>query len=140
MMDRRLVEKYAAHIVEAIEHLRRYGRPADVGSDPVQFGFVVHTLQTAVQAAIDVAAIIVAERRLGEPSTNRELFELIAKDGWVDSHRADLWKRIVSFRNIVVHRYLTVDPAIVQSIVETHLDDLLAFVRGIRDRLAADDT
>lgn len=138
MMDRRLVEKHAAYIVEAVERLRRHGKPAEIESDPVQFGFIVHALQTAVQAAIDLAATIVAERRLGEPTTNRELFELIARDGWVGSADAELWKRIVSFRNIVVHRYLTVDPRIVRGIAETHLDDLLAFVRGIRDRLATD--
>ncbi|MCA8950526.1 MAG: DUF86 domain-containing protein [Planctomycetes bacterium] len=136
-MDQKLVEKYAAHIVEAVARLRRHARPADLERDPVQYGFVVHELQTAVQAAIDVAAILVAERRLGEPATNRELFDLIARDGWVDPDRSDLWKRIVSFRNIVVHRYLTVDAQIVRGILENHLDDLLAFVRGIRDRLAS---
>jgi uncharacterized protein with HEPN domain len=35
---------------------------------------------------------------------------------------------------VVVHRYLQVDPRIVQGIVERDLDDLLGFVRTIRDR------
>jgi uncharacterized protein YutE (UPF0331/DUF86 family) len=39
-----------------------------------------------------------------------------------------------------VHRYLTVDAHIVRGIIESHLDDLLAFVRGIRERLASDDS
>jgi len=138
-MDRSLVEKHAAYIVTAVESLRRHGKPEELDSNPVQFGFIVHTLQTAVQAAIDVAAIIVAERKLGEPATNRELFELIAHDGWVDANRAELWQRIVSFRNIVVHRYLAVDARVVRGIVDSHMDDLLAFVRGIRERLAADN-
>lgn len=134
-MDRALVEKLLAHVVESVGLVRRHGKPALLQSDPVQFGFVTHTLQTAVQAAIDVAAVIVSERGLGEPDTNRELFAKLAADGWVSPDRADLWKRIVSFRNVVVHRYLAVDPAIVRSIVELHLDDLLAFARDVRSRL-----
>ncbi len=137
-MDARLIEKHAAHVVEAVERLRRYGNTEAIETDPVQFGFVAHTLQTAIQAAIDVAAIIVAERRLGEPRTNRELFRLVASDGWIDAASVDLWKRIVGFRNIVVHRYLVVDARVLRGIVEQNLDDLLAFVRGVRDRLEDD--
>src|SRR5947208_2323631 len=83
----------------------------------------VLAIQTAVQAAIDVAAVIVAERGLGEPANNREMFAKLAADGWLPAAEIDVWKRIVSFRNIVVHRYLELDPSIVKAIVGSHLDD-----------------
>lgn len=134
-MDRELIDKHLAHIVDQVESVRRRSRPERLADDPVQLGFTVHTLQTAVQAAIDVAAMIVAERRLGEPRSNRELFEKLAADGWIPPASVPLWKHVVAFRNIVVHRYLAVDPAVARAIVEGHLDDLLAFVRAIRDRL-----
>ena len=38
-------------------------------------------------------------------------------------------------RNIVVHRYLDVDPAIVRSVLVTNLGDFGAFVQSIRARL-----
>jgi uncharacterized protein YutE (UPF0331/DUF86 family) len=41
---------------------------------------------------------------------------------------------MVSFRNIVVHRYLQIDVRIVRSIVERDLDDLLAFVAVVEAR------
>jgi hypothetical protein len=41
--------------------------------------FVEHTLQTAIQAAIDVTGHIVSDERLGEPRTNREMFDLLAR-------------------------------------------------------------
>ena len=37
--------------------------------------FVSHTLQLAIQASLDAASHIVSDERLGEPRTNRELFE-----------------------------------------------------------------
>jgi uncharacterized protein YutE (UPF0331/DUF86 family) len=83
-----------------------------------------------------VATLIVAERKLGEPDSTRSLFRLLAGDGWVTAAQADVWRRIVGFRNIVVHRYLDVDPAIVRSVLTTNLGDFGDFVRAVRDRLA----
>jgi uncharacterized protein YutE (UPF0331/DUF86 family) len=134
-MDKVLIEKHLVFLGEAVAALKQHGKPASLATDPVQFGFVVHSLQTAVQAAIDVAAMIVSARKLGEPTTNREMFEKLATDGWVTPSESAVWIRIVSFRNIVVHRYLQVDVRVVRSIVENHLEDLLGFARSVRDRL-----
>lgn len=59
----------------------------------------------------------------------------MAGAGWITPSQAALCRRMVSFRNVVVHRYLQVDLAILQRIVERDLDDLLGFVRSIRDRV-----
>ena len=44
-------------------------------------------------------------------------------------------RRMVGFRDIVVHGYEIVDVAIVRVIVEQRLDDLLRFVTLIRAKL-----
>lgn len=137
MSDLPLVQKRLAHVVECVERLRRLARPQDLGTDPVQLGFVAHTLQTAIQAMVDVASTIVSAERLPEPETNADLFARLAQAGWIPAEQAVVYRRVVAFRNILVHRYVDVDPAIVRSIVERHLDDLLAFVRAVRDRLPA---
>ncbi|MCC6782163.1 MAG: DUF86 domain-containing protein [Planctomycetes bacterium] len=46
--------------------------------------------------------------------------------------QVEVWRRIVGFRNLVVHRYLEVDPAIVRGMLETSSVDLSDFVRSIR--------
>jgi hypothetical protein len=55
------------------ELLRRLARPAEIAHDLREQRFVEHTLQIAIQAALDVASHIVSDQRLGEPRTNREL-------------------------------------------------------------------
>lgn len=40
-------------------------------------------------------------------------------------------QRMIGFRNIAVHQYQVLDPAIVASVVQGDLDDLLAFCRTI---------
>lgn len=135
-MDARLIEKRLAWIEAGCERLRRLAKPDRIADDEVQRAFVEHNLQTAIQAAIDIATLILGERKLGEPDSTRSMFRLLAHDGWVTNEQADVWRRIVGFRNIVVHRYLDVDPAIVRAVLVTNLDDFGRFVRSVRDRLA----
>lgn len=52
------------------------------------------------------------------------------------AEQAEVWRRIVGFRNVVVHRCLDVDPSIVLAVLVNNLDDLGSFVRSIRARLA----
>lgn len=84
---------------------------------------------------LDVAYAIASEHNLGEPTDHRQVFDRLAGAGWISTEQAALCRRMVAFRNVVVHRYLQVDLTILQRIVERDLDDLLGFVRSIRDRL-----
>ena len=55
-----------------------------------------------------------------------------------DVQLASALHNMVGFRNILVHGYEAVNPAQIEKITRHHLDDLLAFVRAIRDRLASE--
>lgn len=83
-------------------------------------------LQRAVQAAIDLAAHVVADEGYGVPSDSAEIFVLLDEHGVLDSDLAGRLRKMVGFRNVAVHAYQRLDPAIVQSIVDRHLDDLRA--------------
>ena len=130
-----LIVKRLAFITECVEDLRRLARPDQLAADKVQQRFVEHTLLIAIQAMIDVAFAILSEHKLGEPSENRQAFDQLAAAAWITPEMAALCRRMVAFRNVVVHRYLQVDRRIVQEILRRDLDDLLTFVRAIRDRL-----
>lgn len=140
MIDDDLVAKRLAYVVDGVERLRRYAQPERLLVDPVQLGFVEHTLQNAIQAMLDVASSVVSSLRLGEPRTNAELFDRLSQAGWIPAARVDVYRRIVAFRNILVHRYVEVDAAVVRSILDRHVDDLLAFVREIREKTAGERT
>jgi uncharacterized protein YutE (UPF0331/DUF86 family) len=133
--DPELVEKKLAVIESCVADLRRLARPAELTRDIREERFVEHTLQMAIQAALDVASHIVSDRRLGEPRTNRELFDLLERDGWISSVLTDTMRRMVGFRNVLVHGYDTVDLQIVRDVVEHRLADLLEFVQVVRIRL-----
>jgi uncharacterized protein YutE (UPF0331/DUF86 family) len=132
MTDRDLVEKKLAFIETCVSELRRLAIPGDIDRDVKELRFVEHTLQVAIQAALDVAGHIVADDRLGEPATNHELFTLLEKAGRIDANVGRALRAAVGFRNILVHGYAAVDPAIVRDVLANRLGDLIAFVEAIR--------
>lgn len=135
MTDAQLIAKKLAAIETHVRELRELANLDRIRDDLREQRFVEHTLQLAVGAALDTASHIVSDDRLGEPRTNRELFDLLARARWIPPELAEALRAIVGFRNILVHGYDTVDLGIVETIVREHLDDLLAFVSSIRERL-----
>jgi len=83
VIDKALVEKKLAFIETCLRELAELADMAKLDTDVREQRFVQHTLQMALQAALDTSSHIVSARRLGEPETNRELFALLVSDGWV---------------------------------------------------------
>lgn len=135
MSDVPLIEKKLARIEQCLADLRSRADVEVLSTDVVMQRFVEHTLQIAIQAALDVASHIVSSERLGEPSTNHELFDLLARGSWLEPEVVGALRGMVGFRNVVVHEYDDVDLAVVRDVVEHHLDDLVAFVAAIRKKL-----
>lgn len=134
MTDPDLLAKRLALIETCAQQLRTLAQPAAIAHDVREARFVEHTLQIAIQAALDAASHVVSDARLGEPRTNRDLFQLLARAGIVSADQARALQAMAGFRNILVHGYQDVDVRIVRDVLEHHLDDLVTFARTIRER------
>jgi uncharacterized protein YutE (UPF0331/DUF86 family) len=135
MTDDDLVAKKLAFIETCVRERRELAHPDRIEQDLREERFVAHTLQLAIQAALDVASHIVSDERLGEPANNRQLFELLVGNGWVPGSLARPLAQMVGFRNVLVHGYQEVDKTVVRDVVENRLDDITAFVAAVRSRL-----
>jgi uncharacterized protein YutE (UPF0331/DUF86 family) len=132
MTDQDLVAKKLAFIETCLRDLRQQARPDRLSADVRELRFVEHTLQIAIQATLDVASHIVSDNRLGEPRTNRDLFDILGRHGWLPPPLVAVLRDMGSFRNILVHGYAEVDVAVVREVLECHLPDFEAFVAAIR--------
>jgi len=132
MTDRELVAKKLAEIETHVRELRTMADLGRFQQDIKEERFVAHTLQLAVQAAIDVASHVVSDDRLGEPATNEELFTLLERHGWLEPEHAGRLRDMARFRNLLVHGYAKVDLAIVEDIVRNQLQDLESLVAAVR--------
>lgn len=95
---------------------------------------VLVNLQRAVQAAIDLAAHVVAAEAYGLPDSLAGSFSLLEGQGVLEAGLAERMRKMVGFRNIAVHNYQALDPEIVEAIVTRHLDDLRAFSARVLQR------
>jgi uncharacterized protein YutE (UPF0331/DUF86 family) len=126
MVERDVVlAKVAAidHCLNRISEVR--GEPRRSALLPIDVeDIVVVNLQRAAQAAIDLALHVAASEGYGLPGDLAEGFTLLEKNGVIDSELAAKLRRMVGFRNIAVHQYQTLDPAIVDAIAASHAQDL----------------
>lgn len=135
MNDPELIEKKLAAIETYLRELETLADPARLRDDTKEERFIAHTLQLAIQEALDVASHIVSDDRLGEPRTNRELFTLLEKAGWIEEELADRLRNMAGFRNLLVHGYAAVDLSVLEEILAERLGDLDAFAVAVRARI-----
>lgn len=126
-MDTALIEKKLAFIQTCVRELHELAEPEHLSSDIRERRFVEHTLQLAIQAALDAASHWVSARRLGEPESNRALFRLLTEDRVIDRELGETLAAMAGLRNILVHGYQTVNMDMLREILEHHLGDLNRF-------------
>ena len=88
---------------------------------------VDRTLHLAIETCMDVADHIVADRRLRVPETGAESFEILAEAGLLATSLGTALASMVGFRNILVHDYARLDPAIVVRVLQKDLTDIERF-------------
>ncbi len=119
------------NIDDALDRIERVAGPdAELEAWMVEDLFALY-LQRAVEACIDIANHLIAQNRWTTPKSASQAFETLREQGVFDEDFTDTLIAMVGFRNVAVHAYGTLDPTIVRSIAENHLDDLRAFSRRI---------
>lgn len=105
MVDADLIHKRIAFIETCVREPREIADPSRLGHDVREERFIAHTLQFAIQAALDIASRVVSAGRFGEPTTNRNLFDLLERANWLPAELATRLRDMAGFRNVVVHGY-----------------------------------
>lgn len=88
---------------------------------------VERTLHLAIETCMDIADHVVADRRLRVPETGADTFQVLGDAGLLDTELAGALARMVGFRNILVHDYARLDPALVLRAVRDDWRDMERF-------------
>ena len=133
MADDVVIQKLAS-IDRCLAAVRRYVA-GDLGrlEEPMVLDAVVLNLQRACEQAIDAACREVSRRGLGVPADSADAFSLLERERVLSSAVADRMRRMVGFRNVAIHEYRRLDPAIVRTVVEHRLGDFEALCRELVD-------
>jgi len=81
-------------------------------------------IQKIVEAIIDLGKILIAEKRLKEPASNREVFQILEENEIFPSEYIFLTDKMIGMRNIIVHSYNKIDDSIVYGVLKKNLPDI----------------
>jgi uncharacterized protein YutE (UPF0331/DUF86 family) len=108
---------------------------AELTADPLRYNGVIHLLQTSVGHVTDVGTHILAGSGLEVPGEYRLIIVKMGQQRIIPYDFAQRIAPMASFRNIVVHEYLTVDPVRVYRHLQHGLDDFEQFIYYIYEYL-----
>lgn len=87
----------------------------------------------ACEMTIDLANHVIRARKLGIPVSSADSFRLLQTERIIDARLAERLQKMVGFLNTVIHQYTEIDIRIVEAVIVSELDELLAFADRIRE-------
>ncbi len=89
------------------------------------------TFQLACEDVLDICNLIIAGKGLGLPKDNRDAIKKLADNRIIPKKLEARLEDMVSFRNLLVHRYGKVDDSRVYHYLKEDIDDLYEFAEAI---------
>jgi uncharacterized protein YutE (UPF0331/DUF86 family) len=130
MVDKELLSRKVSRLRSYIEVLKG---AEDINWEKYQSdlrvkAFVERYLHLAIEEVIDIANHLVSFYRWREPTGYRDLFTILKEHGITDEEHLPAFQNMASFRNMLVHRYETIDDELVFGIFKKRLDDFELFI------------
>lgn len=85
---------------------------------------VERNLHKIIEAIIDIGKMLIAEKKLREPGSNREVFQILEENGIFPLELMPLSDKMIGMRNVIVHGYDRVDDSIVFGVLKKNLGDI----------------
>ena len=116
-------------IQRSIERAREEYRLAGVNfrNDYSHQDAAILNIIRACELTIDLANYVIKTRKIGIPTSSAESFSLLARKQVIPVQLEEKMTSMVGFRNIAVHEYQKLRLEIIEEIIKTGLDNLLAF-------------
>ena len=99
----------------------------DFQSDYSRQDAAILNITRACELAIDLANYVIKTRKIGIPTSSVESFSLLVRKQVIPVQLKEKMSSMVGFRNIAIHEYQKLRIEIIEAIIKTGLDDLLAF-------------
>jgi len=137
-LDRERVLAKAAYIREQLESIRNLTSTRSkevITGDVWTVKGLKYSLQTAVEAMIDIGYHIAAKQFAHAPADARDALRVLKDNRVFTQEEFEIYTSMVGFRNKVVHGYQQVSPERVYLAATEELGDFERFLRNILELL-----
>lgn len=98
--------------------------------DPKIFKLAERCLETSIQSILDICHHIIADNAWPRPKDNQEAIEILGRHEIIPADFAKTILPMAGLRNILVHEYTRIDPAIIYRHCQ-NIDDFRVFQKHI---------
>ena len=96
---------------------------------------VLHALQLAIQAAMDLSAHFVADEGWEIPARSGQVFSVLGDRNVISAELATRLRTMAAFRNLIVHEYGEINLKTVYEIWHNSLNNLRQFAAAVMEYL-----
>lgn len=135
--EQRIINK-TGYIKEQVSNLRRLvveRAREDIINDPWVINGMKYSIQTSIEACIDLTYHFCAKKLGYAPQDARDGFKRLASDGIISEADLEAYSQMIGFRNRVVHGYQNISAEVVYEIAKEDIGDLERFVEIIMKAL-----
>jgi uncharacterized protein YutE (UPF0331/DUF86 family) len=135
--DPEIIRDRESRIREYTSDLRSFAQISEadfLGNRERQYA-VLHALQLAIEASVEIATHICAADALGTPASYAEAFELLGRAGVLDEPLTEDLRRMARFRNRIVHFYGRVDLPLVYDLLQRQVSDFDRYLVAVESYL-----
>ncbi len=135
--DREIVRSRCARIRRYVKDLMELSQISleDFKQNRERQYAVLHALQLAIEASIEIGTHICSADDMGIPSSYAETFDLLEQGCVIDAGLANKLRLMARFRNRIVHFYWEVDLGEVHGILNKCLPDFEEYLIAIEEYL-----
>jgi len=112
----------------------------DFDTDFTRQDAAILNITRACEQAVDLANHIIRVGKMGIPQSSSDGFELLARQKIISPDLTDKLIRMTGFRNIAVHQVQLLNLAVVEAVIVSGMDDLLAFCDAVIDHFTRPST
>jgi len=141
LVDKALLGRKMAQMEMYLGQIREYSKIslASYKSEWKTQRIVERTLQILVELGIDIANHIISDEKMRLPEGDADTFKILMENKVIDKRLWSRLEKMAKFRNVVVHQYEKINPAIVVSILHKNLADFEKYKKAITKFLAPAD-
>jgi uncharacterized protein YutE (UPF0331/DUF86 family) len=93
--------------------------------------YLERTLHMAVESCLEIGSQLITDLNLREPEDNKEILVVLCESGYLPAEKMISFKRLVHFRNMLVHSCTDTDPEILYNTLPKSLVDIQCFLSSI---------
>ncbi|MEK6692672.1 MAG: DUF86 domain-containing protein [Nitrospirota bacterium] len=133
MVDRALIGRKIAEMETYLSQIREFSK---ISVSAYKKGWktqriVERTLQIMIELCIDIANHLISDKGMRLPTGYADTFKVLMESQVISKNLFKTMEKMAKFRNVVVHQYEKIDPAIVVSILHRDLDDFRKYKKAI---------